>query len=180
MNAEIDIRGVKLYTPRLTLREWDMSDLEDFFEYASVKGVGEMAGWSAHKNTEETQEILNSFIEQKKTFAIVYNNKVIGSIGVEKYDEEILPEFHHKKGREIGYVLSKDYWGQGLMPEAVKEVIRWLFENKELDFIVCGHFDENIQSQKVQEKCGFTHYRRKKFDTRYGDVKHGWLSILER
>jgi ribosomal-protein-alanine N-acetyltransferase len=180
MNKEIDISGAVLYTERLILREWEMSDLDDFFEYASVPGVGEMAGWSAHKNKEETENILKKFIESKKTFAVVFNSKVIGSIGVEKYNEKLLPEFNDKKGREIGYVLSKDYWGQGLMPEAVKKVIRWLFEEVQLDFIVCGHYDQNLQSKRVQEKCGFKHYRKGEFTTSLGSAEQGWISILER
>ena len=52
--------------------------------------------------------------------------KVIGSLGIKKYHEERYPEFEEKKCREISYVLSKDYWGRGLMPEAVREVIRYL------------------------------------------------------
>ena len=40
-------------------------------------------------------------------------------------------------------MLSKDYWGQGIMPEAVKRVIRYLFEDVGLDAIFCGHFLRN-------------------------------------
>lgn len=68
MNAEIDISNVVLRTERLILRPWQESDLDDFFEYASVDGVGEMAGWSHHKTIEETQTILTAFINEKKTF----------------------------------------------------------------------------------------------------------------
>lgn len=45
MNAQIDIHNVILKTERLTLRPWQLSDLDDFYEYASVDGVGQMAGW---------------------------------------------------------------------------------------------------------------------------------------
>ena len=48
MNAEIDISNVELKTPRLLLRPWRESDLNDFFAYASVEGVGQMAGWNPH------------------------------------------------------------------------------------------------------------------------------------
>ena len=124
MNAEIDISNVVLTTERLVLRPWRQSDLEDFFEYASVDGVGQMAGWKPHENIEISQFIMNRFIENKKTFALEYQGKVIGSLGIELYNEKHFPELDDKKCREIGYVLSKDYWGQGLMPEAVREVIR--------------------------------------------------------
>lgn len=180
MNKDIDITNVVLHTERLLLRAWQETDLDDFFEYASVDGVGQMAGWLPHKNKEETMQILNMFISEKKTFAIVYNEKVIGSVGIERYNENELPEYSDKMGREIGYVLSKDYWGQGIMTEVVQEVICWLFEEEKLDFIVCGHFDYNIRSQRVQEKCGFVHYKMNKYETQYGKVEDNWISVLER
>ncbi|MCM1047297.1 MAG: GNAT family N-acetyltransferase [Clostridiales bacterium] len=180
MNKDIDITNVVLHTERLLLRAWQETDLDDFFEYASVDGVGQMAGWLPHKNKEETMQILNMFISEKKTFAIVYDKKVIGSVGIERYNESELPEYSDKMGREIEYVLSKDYWGQGIMTEAVQEVIRWLFDEEKLDFIVCGHFDYNMRSQRVQEKCGFVHYKMNKYETQYGKVEDNWISVLER
>ena len=80
MNVEIDISNVTLKTKRLILRPWKLTDLDDFFEYASVDGVGQMAGWEPHKSKDESLEILNRFIEGKKTFALEYNGKVIGSL----------------------------------------------------------------------------------------------------
>ena len=159
MNTNIDITGVVLKTERLILREWRLSDLDDLFEYAKVEGVGEMAGWPHHESKEVSQEILNRFIAHKRTFCIEYNGKAIGSLGIELYNEDILPELNDLKGREIGYVLSKDYWGQGLMPEAVKRVIEYCFDDLGLDFLVCSHYDYNNQSRRVQEKCGFKHYK---------------------
>ena len=123
MNAPIDINGVVLTTPRLTLRPWRETDLEDLYEYARVDGVGQMAGWIPHKSREVSANILNRFIAGGKTFAIEMDGKVIGSLGVERYRESFYPEFAQLRGREIGYVLSKDYWGQGLMPEAVNAVL---------------------------------------------------------
>ena len=182
MNADIDISKVVIMTERLTLRPWKLTDVEDLYEYASVDGVGQMAGWLPHKNMGESLDVLKRFIEGKKTFALEYQGKVIGSLGIEEYHEAELPEIEYRDrlGREIGYVLSKDYWGRGLMPEAIQAVVKYLFENVKLDFIVCGHFIENYQSMRVQEKCGFEHRKIVKYETRYGIVKNAWLSILER
>lgn len=181
MNATFKINGKVLETQRLILREFKENDLTDFYEYASVDGVGEMAGWSHHENIETTKEILNSFIKDNKVFAIVYkeNNKVIGSLGVEKYGmEDKLDEFKNLYGREIGYVLSKDYWGKGLMKEAVKYVINYLFDECNLDFIICGYYLFNNQSKRVQEKCGFKPYRSLMMDTKIGTKEKGILNLL--
>lgn len=159
MNAKIDISNVVIKTQRLTLRPFKEDDLEDFFEYAKVDGVGEMAGWSHHETIEDSKEILNIFLREKKTFAIEHNGKVIGSVGIENYNEEAHIELTQNMGREIGFVLSKDYWGQGFMPEAVNGVIEYLFNQVKLDFIICCHSTHNNQSKRVQEKCGFTVYK---------------------
>ena len=180
MNVDIDISNVVLKTERLVLRPWRQSDLEDFYEYASVDGVGQMAGWLPHKSKEDSQMILDRFIEGKKTFALDYDGKVIGSLGIEKYDEEQYPEFDDKRCREIGYVLSKDYWGKGLMAEAVKEVIRYLFEEVDLDLITCGHFLSNNQSHRVQEKCGFRHYRYGTYKTKMDTIEEDEKNILTK
>ena len=181
MNADFKINGYVIETQRLILRPFKQSDLKDFYEYASVEGVGEMAGWQHHENIEKSQEILNHFIEEDKTFAIVLkeNNKVIGSLGVEKYGmEEALTEFNGYEGREIGYVLSKEHWGKGLMPEAVKSVIDYLFNHLNLDFLTCGYYDFNSQSKRVQEKCGFKPYRKLVMTTRMGTEEPGVLNLL--
>ena len=164
MNADIDIRDVRLETDRLILREWHPRDVDDLYEYASVPDGR-----------------VNHFIEGRKTFAIVYkeNNKVIGSLGIEEYGmEEELSEFFDYRGREIGYVLSKDYWGRGLMSEAVKRVIAYLFDEMDFDFLLCGHFDKNKASARVQEKCGFLPYRELVFDTALGTKEPGELNLL--
>ena len=180
MNAPIDISDVVLKTERLTLRPWRQSDLDDFFEYASVDGVGQMAGWPPHRSKEDSQSILDRFIAHKRTFAIEHKGKVIGSVGIEKYDDWKFPDYADKRCREIGYVLSKDYWGQGIMPEAVKRVIRYLFEDVGLDAIFCGHFLRNGRSARVQEKCGFEHLLYDKYQTSIGTLEDNEVNILTR
>ena len=180
MNVPIDVTGVELHTERLTLRPWRQEDLCDFFEYASVDGVGQMAGWLPHENMEVTQKILDSFIENKKTFALTYQGKVIGSLGVEYYDEKESPQLDSLQARALGFVLSKDYWGRGLMPEAVNAVIRWLFEEMKLDAILCAHFDWNTRSARVQQKCGFHFLKESSYKTHYGTVEKDIINVLYR
>ena len=178
MNAEFKINGIQIETDRLLLRSFKPSDLD---EYASVEGVGEMAGWKHHENKEISQVILDNFIAEDKTFAICLksNHKVIGSLGIEKYGlEEKLSEFFDYKGREIGYVLSKDYWGYGIMPEAVRAVVKYLFDELNLDFLTCGYYLFNNQSKKVQEKCGFKPYRKLELETKLGTKEQFILNLL--
>ena len=181
MNASFRIGEVQIETERLILRPFKESDLADFYEYASVNGVGEMAGWQHHKSIDKTAEILDVFINEDKTFAICLkeNGRVIGSLGVEKYGlEDKLTEFDGYHGRELGFVLSKEHWGKGIMPEAVNAVIDYLFNECDLDFLICGYYNFNAQSKKVQEKCGFKPYRALTMDTRMGTKEAGTLNLL--
>ena len=181
MNAEFKLNGKIIETERLVLRPFKWDDLDDFFGYASVEGVGEMAGWPHHENKDKSKEILTRFIDEDKTFALVLKEtgRVVGSLGVEFYGaEDKLTEFDGYKGREIGYVLAKDQWGKGLMAEAVSAVINHLFDEMDLDFLTCGYYDFNNQSKRVQEKCGFKPYRKLNMETRMGTTEPGVLNLL--
>ncbi|MCL2694495.1 MAG: GNAT family N-acetyltransferase [Oscillospiraceae bacterium] len=147
-----------LETERLILRDWQESDLDDFYEYTKVEGVGEMAGWLHHESKETSKSILDAFIREGDVYAIVLkeNNKVIGSLGIHN---RIEPDYKAEIQREIGYVLSKDYWGNGYVPEAVKVAIKYAFNELNADVLWCGHSLENVQSQRVIEKCGFKFYK---------------------
>lgn len=171
MNAPIDVTDIRIETPLLILRPWCMDDLVDLYEYASVPGVGEMAGWVHHQSFEESRNILNSFIRNKKTFALELkeNGKVIGSLGIEELDPD--PVGEGKFGREIGYVLNKEYWGRGLMTEAVKAVIDYCFAVLHYDYLTCGHFIQNDRSRRVIEKTGFVCFGESKYETRYETVE---------
>ena len=178
MNATIDISNTVLRTERLILRPWRQEDLNDFFEYASVDGVGQMAGWLPHENKETTQTVLDSFITHKKTFALELDGKVIGSLGIENYKEEEFPELDKLQGRSIGYVLSKDYWGQGLMPEAVNAIQKYLFDTVGFDFLIVSHYVFNGQSKRVIEKSGFQYIKTIRLNTRYGTTEDTLVYLL--
>ena len=177
MNAPIDVTNIQIETARLLLRPWKMSDLQDLYEYASVPGVGEMAGWTHHQSIEESASILDMFIEHRKTLALELkeNGKVIGSICLEDID---FPDDRGMQGREVGYALSKTYWGKGLMPEAVKAVIDYFFEKLHYDWLTCGHFVWNTQSCRVVEKCGFRYVRDTIRETRFNTEEPMKLYVL--
>lgn len=183
MNADIDVRGAYLETEDLILRPFKSDDLQDLNEYARVPGVGELAGWTHHKSMEESKKILEMFIEEKKTLAVVKKKtgKVIGSIGIERYNEnDAGEEFKPLKCREIGYVLSKDYWGRGFTPQAVNRVLSYCFEDLELDAVFCGYFKRNFQSKRVNEKVGFKYVRDTILETRYNTLEDSVLTVIHK
>lgn len=154
-----------LETNRLILREWKMTDVYDMFEYASMDDVGIAAGWPKHDSLEISQTIVESFVNEHNEYAIVLkeSNKVIGSIGIKNSSMDKLGNVDQ---RCLGYVLNKNYWGLGIMPEAVKRVIAYLFDDVGVEAIWLGHFTHNTQSKSVILKCGFEVIGEGKYDAK--------------
>jgi GNAT superfamily N-acetyltransferase len=119
------------------------------------------------------------FLDEKNNFAVYHkaDKKVIGSIGFKESWTDRDEQYSHLKAKEIGYVLAKDYWGQGLMTEGVKAVIGYFFKELELDAVSIAHFAENARSKRVIEKCGFKFikqdiYHAKLLQKDFDDMKY--------
>ncbi len=142
-------------TERLVLRDWDINDIDDIYDYAKNPNVGSHAGWKPHESKRESLEIMQSlFIDKYDSWAIVYkeNGKVIGSIG---YEQDVRrPGI---KCRELGYAMGENYWGKGIMTEAAKAVLQFAFEQMELDMVAIYRSVQNKRSGRVIEKCGFVY-----------------------
>lgn len=145
-------------TDRLILRPWQESDAEDLFKYASHPEVGPIAGWPMHTSVENSRDIIKEVLSRPETYAVVIKSEeqVVGSIGllIGEASNLALPVTE----AEIGYWIGVPYWGQGLIPEAVREIIRYAFEDLHLEKLWCGYFEGNVKSKRVQEKCGFTYH----------------------
>ncbi len=180
MNVPIDISQITLRTERLILRPWRQEDLADLFAYTSMDGVGQMCGWAPHTALSQAQDMLDRLIRNRNAFALEYEGRVIGTLGIPSYNEESFPQFDQLRGRELSFILSKDYWGRGLMPEAVREVMRYLFEDVGLDILFCGHFVFNQRSAHLQEKLGFHLCGYTKYHTRMGTTEDNRVNMLTR
>lgn len=144
----------EIETQRLILKKWEMSDLNDLYEYGKDPEIGPLCGWKPHESGDESAVILDMFIKTDNVWAIVYkeNGKIIGGIDLKKDVKRSCDDI-----LELGYVLARDYWGKGLMTEAAEAVIKYGFEQMGLYGISCGHFPHNTRSKRVIEKCGFKH-----------------------
>lgn len=147
-----------LETKRLLLRPWVDSDAEDLYRYASHPDVGPIAGWPVHTIVENSLEIIHGVLSEPETYAVVLKEvgHTVGSIGV-MIGKASNIEIPDTEG-EIGYWIGVPFWGKGLIPEAVQEMLRYGFENLNLTKIWCCYFDGNVKSKRVQEKCGFQYH----------------------
>lgn len=151
-----------LETERLILRPWEAADAESLFKYAKDPKVGPIAGWPVHTSIENSREIIRSVLAVPETYAVVLKEtgEPVGSVGLligEKSNIQISEE----EG-EIGYWIGVPYWGQGLIPEAVRVLMRHGFETLHLKKLWCGYFEGNVKSRRVQEKCGFRYHHTEK------------------
>lgn len=143
-----------LDTERLTLRSWKKTDADDLFDYARNPNIGPSAGWKPHENVAESKKIISEVFFQNTVWAVVWkeNGKVIGSIGFQ--EDKFRPGIH---SMELGYSLSENFWGQGIMTEAAMEVLDYGFEYMRLSIISITTGEENDRSRRVIEKCGFSY-----------------------
>ena len=146
---------MRLETDRLILRFWYDSDAEELYKYAQNPQVGPVAGWPPHQSVEESLEIIRTVFSCPETYAVVLKEtgKPIGCIGLKTGTATDLTECDDEC--ELGYWLGVPYWGQGLMTEAVKEMVRHAFEDCGMMKIWVGYYDGNNRSKRVQEKCEF-------------------------
>ena len=148
---------MELQTERLLLRPWRESDAPALFKYAQNPNVGPIAGWPPHQSEDESREIIRSVLSESGTFAVVLKatNEAIGSIGIMTLRSAIHTATIAEGECEIGFWIGEPFWGQGLIPEAVHELLRYAFEDLAMSVVWCGYYDGNVKSQRAQEKCGF-------------------------
>lgn len=145
-------------TERLILRPWKESDAEILYEYAKNPEVGPIAGWPVHTSVEDSLNIIKNVLSAPETYAVCLkeDNIAIGSVGL------IPPMQSHMKAAEdeieIGYWIGVPFWGKGYIPEAVRRLQKYAFENLGCSAMWCGYYEGNEKSKRCQEKCGFVYH----------------------
>jgi ribosomal-protein-alanine N-acetyltransferase len=148
----------ELETERLLLRKMRLDDARAMFAYASDPEVTRYVLFETHRSIEDSQAFLRLVVEGYERgdfggWGVVLKDSgaFVGTCGV---DYGYAPE--HARA-ELGYVLSREHWGKGLVPEAVRAVIRFGFGRMELNRIQARCIAENTASARVMEKAGMTY-----------------------
>ena len=144
-----------LQTERLILRPWQDSDADDLYFYAKDPDVGPIAGWPPHQSVEESLNVIRKVLSGPEAYALCLkeNGRAIGAIELKLKGHTDLTDRNDEC--ELGYWLGKPFWGQGLMPEAARALLRHAFEDLGMEKVWCGFYDGNEKSKRVQEKLGF-------------------------
>ena len=171
-----------LETDRLILRPFRAEDAQAMYaNWASDPEVTKFLSWPAYKSIDDARSILKIWLEgyEKPDFyqwAIVLKElgQPIGSISVVNLDNRV-------DLAEIGYCIGKLWWGCGIMPEAVKSVMAYLFEEVGMQRLEVGHDPENPASGAAIRKCGFTYEGtlRRRIRSNRGITDVAWYSMLK-
>ena len=137
------------------IRKWRIEDAADLASALSNKKVQDNLrdGLPYPYREQDGKEFILAMLSADENdtfaFAITVNEKVIGSIGAFRQTNI------HSKTAELGYYIAEEYWGKGIMTEAVKQLCSYVFSNSDMIRIYAEPFAYNIGSQRVLEKAGF-------------------------
>lgn len=171
----------RIETKRFILRKFTNNDIDDLYEYASDNEVTQFLSWDTYKNIDMAVDYIeNVLLKYSKNEIAPWgiewkeNSKLIGSIDFVQYDRKNF-------SAEIGYVLNRKYWNKGIMTEALKEIVKFGFDEMNLTRIETKLDSRNVASEKVMQKNGLKYegtLRKKEFlKNKFIDVKY--YSILK-
>lgn len=138
-----------------SIREWIISDAGELAQMLNNKKILDNLrdGLPYPYTTQDAKEYITTMLASDKTktfaFAIIAEDKVVGSIGVFRCENI------HFRTAEMGYYIGEPYWGNGIMTSAVRQVCEYVFANTDIIRIFAEPFAYNIASCRVLEKAGF-------------------------
>lgn len=131
-----------------------MSDLDDMVRFAANPNIARWLtdAFPADYTRQDGIDYLLAVTKDDptKVFAIEVDGRAVGSIGVFPQDDV------HCRNAEMGYWLAEEYWGRGIMSEAIRQIVDYAFRTFDIDRIFARPFGSNKKSQRVLEKAGFT------------------------
>lgn len=179
---EMNHQGTKqLETERLILRKFKVEDADAMFHnWASSDEVTKFLTWPSHESVEVTKYLLNDWIPRYNksdyynwVIELKETGEIVGNISVVQINENI-------KEASLGYCMGENWWGQGIMPEAGKAVINYLFNEIGFNRIEAYHDKNNPKSGRVMQKLGMIYegVRRKKGINNQGIIDDVVYAIL--
>ena len=170
-----------LHTPRLVLRPYRSGDEQmAYANWLSDPIVASFLSWNAHASVDVSKQLIDMWVEAYESptvyhWGIEHEGELIGDIAVSRWNED-------RESCEIGYCLSRRFWNQGLMTEALSAVMDYLFDTVGFHRISLRHDIRNIASGRVMQKCGMrpegiTRGERRRADGSWADIcNYGLLS----
>lgn len=143
-----------LRTERLTLRKLSKKDYEEIFQLRSDKEINKFLDRKPSKTLEDSLKFISNIIENESDTLFYWvitktgEDKLIGTICLFEFSGNL-------KTCEVGYELRTDYQGQGIMIEAVREVLEYAMTTLGIKTINARTHKDNQSSTKLLKKLNF-------------------------
>ncbi|WP_261807373.1 GNAT family N-acetyltransferase [Lapidilactobacillus luobeiensis] len=146
---------MKLSGSRIYLRPFQNTDGPLVNKLGTTPLYHQTAGFAIVRNAGECQQVLTIFQQRPDSFVIVRraDEQPVGL--VELNLRGVDPASGLDRTRELGFVLLQEYWGQGLMTEALQVLLDWAFPHLNLTEVWAGHYENNERSARLLQKIGF-------------------------
>ncbi|MBD5507448.1 MAG: GNAT family N-acetyltransferase [Lachnospiraceae bacterium] len=137
------------------IRKWELSDAKELSMALSNRKIqdnlrdGLPYPYTEQDGANYISAMLSADENETFAFAITVDYKVVGSIGVFRQGNI------HRQTAELGYYVAEEYWGKGIMTEAVNQICEYVFEKSDIVRIYAEPFAHNVASCRVLEKAGF-------------------------
>ena len=170
------MKSITLNTERLLLRPFELSDVDDVFEYAQDPEWGRYLPVPEPYEREHAVAFVNESVQSSwatnPVFALSRNGRVVGAIN--------LAIDAVNRSAEIGYSLARAHWGHGLVGEAVQVVLEWVFVEFDVTKVIAEVDAANTRSIRVLEKLGMNreassepeHTNAREPSTQSGEIRY--------
>lgn len=149
------MKNIELTTKRLIIKDIDMSYCLDMFNnWGCDDRVSEYMLWNKNNNIDEIKRIIEIWTENnnKDDYCqlVIVDKQTMQGIGT------ITCCFNNKhKFCSLAFCLGVDWWGCGIMIEALTEVMKYFYKNNNIHRFECEVLKDNNKCLKMLEKCGF-------------------------
>lgn len=134
----------------VTLKPLTSANIDDFMEWATDDEVTKYMMWNSYTSRSEAEMFFENIVGKHPWFkAICLGDKIIGSITLDK------GQGAYSCKADLGYVLARKYWGNGIATHAVRLAVQKGFEDLDVNRIEAFVDPTNVPSQHVLEKNGF-------------------------
>ncbi|MCB1060664.1 MAG: GNAT family N-acetyltransferase [Calditrichaeota bacterium] len=141
---------------RLSLRRFRASDAADMFAYTSDDEVTRFLSWNSHLSVDDAVQYIDSMTQAYINgdwpawgIELVAESKLVGSISLRNYSSL------HKQA-ELSYVMNRAFGGRGIMSEAVDRIVRYCFDELDLERVEARCMTDNFASERVMQKTGMS------------------------
>ncbi len=148
----------------IVLRQWEVNDADDLFEYAGDSETACDAGWNAHYSVAESIKVIEHYRRADDIWAIDIDGKVVGCVGLHRRYDSF--------SRMLEYAVNKAYRGNGIATSCARAAMCYAFDRLKLEYITANCYLYNKSSEKVLTNCGFKYAKLLK----NSDIKHFRLS----